>query len=193
MATLKDVRVDSWSVLASKIRKREHPSKHHLAAALRRGEAVPPEAQVYLADLLEGCLDRRGRPRESKKKWSGASLLWLIMSMDDLVEHYETSRANKPVQSALSDLGTKYNLDPDSLNVYLKEARKLMEISDAALALEVNDERHRLQSQGAADPLNSALELTASKMGLPLGFTRRRYERGKRYVRKHVEDAPEFK
>ena len=83
---------------------------------------------------------------------------------------YETSRANKPVQSALSDLGTKYNLDPDSLNVYLKDARKLMEISDAALALEVNDERQRLQSQGAADPLNSALELTASKMGLPLGL-----------------------
>jgi hypothetical protein len=192
VANLKDLREDSWLVISARIGSGEHPLKDHLAAALRRGEAVPPQVQAYLADLLEGRLDRRGRPRKSKKKWSGASLLWLIMSMDDLVEHYE-SRANKPVQSALSDLGTKYNLDPDSLNVYLKDARKLMEISDAALALEVNDGRERLQSQGAADPLNSALELTASKMGLPLGFIRRRYERGKRYVRKHVEDAPEFK
>ena len=77
--------------------------------------------------------------------------------------------------------------------MYLKQARKLMEIPDAALALEVNEERQRLQAQRAADPLHSALELTASKRGLSLGFTKRRYERGKRYVLKHIEDAPEFK
>ena len=103
MAKLNDVREDSWSVICSQIRKREHPSKHHLAAALRRGEAVPPEAQAYLADLLEGRLDRRGRPRNKRRSGLGPhsfgaalcrwTILLQLLLKDEPCQH-------KPVQSA---------------------------------------------------------------------------------------------
>jgi hypothetical protein len=152
---------------------------------------VPSEAQAYLADWLEGRLDRRGRPRKAEKRWSGNALVFLLMEMDALFERYKASdpEAIEPID----ELAYKYNLNPDTLDVYLKQARKLMEIPDAALALDVNEKRQRLQLKGAADPLTSALELVAAERGLPLGHTRGSYDRGKRYIRKHVEDSPEFK
>ena len=115
------------------------------------------------------------------------------MEADDLVQRYKAARRQKPVQRALDDLATKYKLGFESLPLYLKQARKLMEIPDAALALNVDEQRQRFKLQGVADPLNSALALTARQTRLSIGITRGRYERGKRWVRKHCEDSPEFK
>jgi hypothetical protein len=61
VAKLNDLRDHSWVVICARIRNREHPREDDLAAALRRGEVVPPEAQAYLANLLEGRIDRRGQ------------------------------------------------------------------------------------------------------------------------------------
>jgi hypothetical protein len=190
---IEDLKDHSWHVIVARIESGQHPPGHHLTTALRRGEPVPPQAQSYIADLLDGRLDRRGRPKKTKRKWSDIDLLFLLMETDDLVERYKAAGSDKSVQSALNDLASKYKLDPDTLNVYLKQAQKLLEIPDAALALDVDGNRQRLKLEGVADPLNSALELTAKRRGLSIGFTRRRYERGKRYVRKHCEDSPEFK
>jgi hypothetical protein len=190
---LADIKDHSWHVIVARIENGEHPPKHHLIIALRRGETVPPQAQSYIADLLEGRLKRRGRPKGSQKKRSDNDLLLLLIEMDDLVERYKEAGSNKRVQSAREALASEYDLEPDSLEVYLKQARKLTQIPDAALALNVDEERQRLKLEGVADPLNSALELVARKWGLSIGITRGRYERGKRWVRKHCEDSPEFK
>ena len=188
-------------MIVARIKNGERPSKHHVAAALRRGEAVPLEAQVYAADLLEGRIDRRGRPKSGDKKWPDIKLSLLQMQMDELVFSYKAemksaprrgARDNRVVQRAQQDLAKKYKLEPDTLQRYLRQAAKLMELPDVGLALEVNEERERLGKEGAADPLHGALERIASKRKLPLASIRGCYERGKRWVRKHVEDSPEF-
>ena len=68
-----------------------------------------------------------------------------------------------------------------------------MQIHDAALALNVNEERQRLERERAEDPLSAALELTANKIKVPLWSVKARYERGRRWFLKNVEDSPEFK
>ena len=60
---LTDLRLDSWASIVQEISKGGDPSKKHLIAALRRQEpSIPGEAQVYLARLINGEVDRRGRP-----------------------------------------------------------------------------------------------------------------------------------
>jgi len=202
MAKLSDLREDSWSVICARIRNDEHPLEDHLAAALRRGEVVPPEAQAYLADLLEGRIDRRGQRRNKRRKWSEIQLMMLQMQMDELVHSYMLEMKSgrrrgaldrKVVQRAQQDLAAQHHLEPESIQLYLRQAAELMQIQDAALALNVNEERQRLERKGAADPLSAALELTATKTTLPLWSVKARYERGKRWIRENVEDSPEFK
>src|SRR5438067_10259926 len=53
----------SWFYIASGLRHGEYPEPKDLAAALRRlDKQVPAEVRTYLADLIEGRIDRRGRP-----------------------------------------------------------------------------------------------------------------------------------
>jgi hypothetical protein len=124
------------------------------------------------------------------------------MQMDGLVDRYTAemesgrrreARDRKVVQRAQEHLADEYKLDPDTLGRYLRRAAKLMQIPDAGLAIKVNEERERQEREGAANPLNSALALYASKRKLPLWSVRGRYERGKRWVLRNVEDTPDFK
>jgi len=202
MAKLSDLREDSWSVICARIRNDEHPLEDHLAAALRRGEVVPPEAQAYLADLLEGRIDRRGQRRNKRRKWSETELMVLQMQMDEFVHRYTLdmksgrrrgARDRKVVQRAQEHLAAQHHLEPETIQLYLRQAAELMQIQDAALALNVNEERHRLERERAEDPLSAALELTANKIKVPLWSVKARYERGRRWILKNVEDSPEFK
>jgi hypothetical protein len=45
-----------------------YPDNDDLAAALLRPEPVPESVRLYLARLLRGKLDRRGRPKASEEK-----------------------------------------------------------------------------------------------------------------------------
>jgi hypothetical protein len=163
---------------------------------------VPPEAQAYIANLLEGRIDRRGRPKANNKEWRDTKLSMLQRQMDELVDFHTAEKKSarrkgapnaKVVQRALDDLANEFDLETDTLKLYLRQAAKLTEISDAALAIEVNEDRERLEQEGAANPLNSALELYERKREIPLWSVKARYARGKRWLRRHVEDSPEFK
>jgi hypothetical protein len=202
VAKLNDLRDHSWVVICARIRNREHPREDDLAAALRRGEVVPPEAQAYLANLLEGRIDRRGQRRNKRRKWSETELMLLQMQMDEFVYRHTLdmksdrrrgARDRKVVQRAQEDLVAQHHLEPETIQLYLRQAAELMQIQDAALALNSNEERQRLEGERAADPLSSALELAATKSRLPLWSVKARYERGKRWILANVEDGPEFK
>ena len=98
MAKLSDLREDSWSVICARIRNDEHPREDDLAAALRRGEVVPPEAQAYLADLLEGRIDRRGQRRNKRRKWSEIQLMMLQIADGRACTQLHAGNEERPVQ-----------------------------------------------------------------------------------------------
>jgi hypothetical protein len=60
---LSDLRNDSWSVIASVIRKGLRPEEADLRSALLRGESyIPPVVQEYLAGLNLKPLVKNGKP-----------------------------------------------------------------------------------------------------------------------------------
>jgi hypothetical protein len=73
---ISDLGDDGWLGILAKIRRGEHPKLDDLLAALRRQEpGIPGEAQLYLARLLSGDIDRRGRPTSALTKTWRAGVL----------------------------------------------------------------------------------------------------------------------
>lgn len=74
---LKDLRLDSWPTIASDLKKGLYPADKYLLVALRRHEtSIPAEVQAYIADLIEGKIDRRGRPQQKPLQiWLDARFL----------------------------------------------------------------------------------------------------------------------
>jgi hypothetical protein len=67
-----------WYLVERTIAQGGHPSKAEIMEALRRQEPVPSNVQLYLAQLLAGEFDRRGRPKkvsEERKIWEAKYLL----------------------------------------------------------------------------------------------------------------------
>jgi hypothetical protein len=59
---LSDVRRDSWFQISAAIKRGERPDAENLARALRGAEAIPPSVRSYIAGLVDGSTERRGRP-----------------------------------------------------------------------------------------------------------------------------------
>jgi hypothetical protein len=57
----------TWFYISRTIRSGGRPTDGELIEALRaHDDAIPPEVRDYLANLLEGKVDRRGRPKVGK-------------------------------------------------------------------------------------------------------------------------------
>jgi hypothetical protein len=57
---------NSWYRIVALIKAGGYPKMEHLIAALKRGEEAPVEAQTYLAHLLAGRIDKRGKARKQR-------------------------------------------------------------------------------------------------------------------------------
>jgi hypothetical protein len=129
MVKLSDLRTDSWFKLLLSIKRGASPKIADLAAALRRGEGVPPEAQQYIASLLDGSASKRGRPVDDlhpeirkaltkyKQNVDAASLVLTVTGLMD-----EMSDAPDPLNAALKELAKVRHVSEDTMGRYYKQA-----------------------------------------------------------------------
>jgi hypothetical protein len=192
---LADLRSESWAQLVSAIRRGEHPEHRLLAAALRRGENVPPEAQAYLARIVEKApsLRGRGRPRGPKSKAKG--ILWedlLLDERDVLIATLKEQRVAKAAQVADERLEKKYRLGPDTLEKHWSRAARREDWTNAVLALRIHEDRDLLAREAVNNPLRAAMKRAADELCVSTGVVEQRYRRGKAFI-KSRDDPSEIK
>jgi hypothetical protein len=74
-----DLKDDSWFMIAMELKNGGNPNPDLIIAALMRGEDKVPEiAQTYIARLLKGEIDRRGRPRKNAQYETLNDLLLVV-------------------------------------------------------------------------------------------------------------------
>lgn len=124
---ISDMRLDSWMQIGLAISRGEHPEPRHIAAALRRAEAIPLECQLYIAGLVDGSLDKRGRP----KKWSRRNrLLMLVVEIDNVRADFEDGILQAPdgftpVQSAFAIAARRHRITPETVEKYYRKGTRL--------------------------------------------------------------------
>lgn len=120
---------DSWFNIVQAISRGDHPRPEHLASALRRGEAVPPEVQGYLAGLLDGSIKRRGAP----SKWKDPFRLVLLRRQIDKTRSLmEDGRMPCPkgataAEAAYEAMAKQHNIDVTTAKKYYAIAGRLLD------------------------------------------------------------------
>jgi hypothetical protein len=185
-----DLRNDSWLQLVLAIQRGEHPDHDLLAAALRRGESVPPEAQAYLARIIEKARSLApGRPLGSKSK--KRSMLFedlLLYERDVLMARLEDEGVRKAAQVADEQLGKTHGLGLDTLRADLSSAARREDWANAGLALRIDECRDLLARDRVKDPLRTAMREAADELGESRGVIKQRYKRGKAFIRRRRDD-----
>jgi hypothetical protein len=125
---LKDIRPDSWRMITLAIKNNQHPKEMDLVAALRRQEStIPGEAQIYLARLINGEIDKRGRPKLSKLAHISYRLV-LVDRVDRWCRVFKIRRKMRnPKQMAFNKVAEEYGLHTGgSTKKYYREGKKLL-------------------------------------------------------------------
>lgn len=108
---LSDFLSDNWAVIVRELSYGGRPKKEYLAAALRRHESVPSEAQDYIAALLDNSKGQ-GRPLRSKddpyaqsnrRQRENLKHAFLVAQIDELIKSGEATGPN-PLDSAFKIL-----------------------------------------------------------------------------------------
>ena len=79
-----------WYLIERELAEGRYPDDDDLAAALLRPEPIPESVRLYLARLLRGELDRRGRPKASEEQ-----TVWKAEYLRRRVEHWETRLSHR--------------------------------------------------------------------------------------------------
>lgn len=116
---------DSWYQIAALIGRGGNPTKENIEAALRRGERVPVQAQTYIADLLTGKIDRRGRPQigfwDANRMKTDEALIWRVAYWQS---HLKARGEPSSQQRAFEEIAAEINKDPATVKRYVARARK---------------------------------------------------------------------
>jgi hypothetical protein len=125
---LEDIADDSWMVLGARIRRGVHPEIKHLASALRRGENIPPDIQVYIAGLPDGSVSKRGRP----KKWTDPMDLMMFAGDNDRDRRYYNlgmrwggGEGSTALEYALDLARRRHSISRDTAEKYYRKGRTL--------------------------------------------------------------------
>jgi hypothetical protein len=113
-----DLGPDSWFQILLTIKRGEHPSRDNLAAALRRGESVPP-ARKYIAGLLDGSVSviARGRP----KTWAGPDRYSDLISEVNLQRSRLRSEGERcPMRKALQVVADRHHISAETAEKYYR-------------------------------------------------------------------------
>jgi hypothetical protein len=116
---------DSWYQIRALIGRGRNPTKENIAAALRRGEPVPALVQTYIADLLTGQIDLRGRPQINF--WD-ADRMKKDEALIARVEHWRSllkARGEPSTQQhAFEKIAAEIRKEPATVKRYVTQARK---------------------------------------------------------------------
>jgi hypothetical protein len=184
-----------WGQVVRAIERRERWNRL-MAEALRRGEKVPPEAQVVLAEMVETARAlARGRPPSPKRKGKDKYNIRedLLLQERDLIAKLREEGVSKPAQQADEQLGSKHELEPETVERQANIAARHLALADAGFALRIHNYREVLARDGVDDAVTVALHSAAAEFGVALGVVQRWYDRGKTYLKRHVDDPPVFK
>jgi hypothetical protein len=99
----------------------------------------------------------------------------------------------KAAQEADERLGSRHKLEPETIKRYAEKATRREAMANAGLALRIHEDHEALARKGVADPLGVACERVAERLGVSASVIHRWYDRGKAYIKRHVDDPPEFK
>ena len=118
MVRIADLKYDSWLQIAITLKRGKHPSRAHLISALRRGEPVPPEAQAYIAGLLDGTVVARGRP----STWAGPYPYTGLMSeVDSQRVRFEIAGERSPMRKAFEVVAARHHISPETAEKYYRK------------------------------------------------------------------------
>jgi hypothetical protein len=121
---LGDLRSDAWLGISRAIGRGDHPELEHLVTALRRQEPhIPAEVQLYLAKLLSGEFDRRGRPVTPNKTWAAGVLVHSVASSQ---REFRARKARDPQEQAFEKVAKERDWTLESTERNYRKALRLL-------------------------------------------------------------------
>jgi hypothetical protein len=123
MPKLSDISLASWRSIVATIRRGEHPETRWICEALRRGESAPPEAQNYIAGLLDKSIKKRGRPRLPTPLSLRRQIRRPLME-DALLLEVERMARRVGEDTAIERVQKRRGIQKDTMGRYLAAARR---------------------------------------------------------------------
>jgi hypothetical protein len=135
---LDDLRGDSWHSITRAIAAGNYPSKDLVARALRRGESVPPEAQKFIATVIES----KAKGPSGRRPYSLDDLHKLIDEVHWLIRLFKIEweeirrcdwypefadkygRRKRSVAAVHFVIGKRRHITPESVGKLIQRAKK---------------------------------------------------------------------